>query len=232
MELIIDNVLDAYETKTNKLENIKKNILDLGIGWVVLLCISLLIGVVLFVLVPFVPHSASIISVICYGILTRIIISLLERRRRTIWRKNIIAYNEDMNLLSDILKASEFDLYNKNKIKQLVRKLQKAIKEQEAKIESKGKETKEFLNTCVLPVIAFFIGQVKMESAGLLDVIEVVVVLVIIIVGGKYAISSVIRIIKILEGDYLEKQKYFCLKLQDLLDRDFIIEKDDLLEVK
>lgn len=48
------------------------------------------------------------------------------------------------------------------------------------------------------------------------------------VIGGEYICSSVIELIGMISWNQLEKEGYFVLKLQDLLDRDFVIEKDDL----
>ena len=53
--------------------------------------------------------------------------------------------------------------------------------------------------------------------------------IIIIVVSGKYICSSIVELVEMISWNQLEKEKHFVLKLQDLLDRDFTIEQDDLI---
>lgn len=49
------------------------------------------------------------------------------------WETNLKGYNNDLDLLAEILKEKDFNLYEKNKIKQLIRKYYQDIETQESK---------------------------------------------------------------------------------------------------
>ena len=96
----------------------------------------------------------------------------------------------------------------------------------------KNSNIKEFVCTYIVPVIAFFAGKINITDSPNAEWISIGIVIVIVMVLGKYICSSIIELVDMISWNQLEKEKHFVLKLQDLLDRDFIIEQDDLLSSK
>ena len=231
-ELIIDNVVDAYEEKANKKRKIKDNILELGAPLIIITCLTLICGIALMFFVPKIPSSLYYVIIFLYGFVMRLVESLIERKRHKIWEKNTQRYNKDLDLLSEILKTQEFNLYSKYKIKQLISKFKISIKERQNENKEKVDKAKVFLATYILPIIAFFAGKIEIKNTELIEWIATAVVIICIILLGKSIASSITELLKMISGDRLEQEKYVSLLLQDLLDRDFIVEKDDLIEVK
>lgn len=132
-------------------------------------------------------------------------------------------------MVRDILLRPEYNLYEKNKLKQLIRKYNMAI----ADLESKNIKTKEkyynYVSSYIIPVVAFCAGKLCEDLKGnemiKLAFWGVFFLFVVKIVGDAI---EVIRT-EIIEGDELERKRYFLQKLQDLLDRDFEILENDLL---
>lgn len=127
------------------------------------------------------------------------------------------------------MKEKDFNLYEKNKIKQLIRKYYQDIETQESKKNKKNNDIREFICTYIVPVIAFFAGRINTDESSSAEWLAVGIVIIIVVVSGKYICSSIIELIGMISWNQLEKEKYFVLKLQDLLDRDFIIEQEDLI---
>lgn len=230
--MIIDNVLDAYEVKANKKRKIIDNILELGVPLIIITCLTLICGIALMFFIPKISSSIYFVIIFLYSVIMRVVENLIDRKRHKIWEKNTKRYNMDLDLLSDLLKSEEFHLYSKYKVKQLISKFQISIRERQEGNKAKENETKVFLSTYILPIIAFFAGKIEVRNTELTEWIVVAIVIVCVILIGKSIVSSIAELLKMINGDRLEKEKYMCLLLQDLLDRDFIIEKDDLIEVK
>lgn len=226
---MIEKVLEAYEAKVTgrktfmqklaRMDTITKIVLGgVAIGAVILLIIAFLI-----------PPQILLIVMISYGVIVYISTLSLERIRRKKWETNLKGYNVDLDLLAEILKERDFNLYEKNKIKQLVRKYYQDIEIQESKKNQKSNDIREFICTYIVPVIAFFAGRINTDESSSAEWLAVGIVIIIVVVSGKYICSSIIELIGMISWNQLEKEKYFVLKLQDLLDRDFIIEQEDLI---
>ena len=76
---------------------------------------------------------------------------------------------------------------------------------------------------------SFFAGRINTDESSSAEWLAVGIVIIIVVVSGKYICSFIIELIGMISWNQLEKEKYFVLKLQDLLDRDFIIEQEDLI---
>lgn len=84
---------------------------------------------------------------------------VLERIHRKKWESNLKEYNIELNLLAELLKEKDFDLYGKNKIKQLIYKYYQDIEKQETRKKNKSSDIKTFICTYIIPVIAFLQGE-------------------------------------------------------------------------
>lgn len=80
-----------------------------------------------------------------------------------------------------------------------------------------------------MPVIAFFAGKINITDSSNTEWLAMGLAIIIIVVSGKYICSSIVELVEMISWNQLEKEKHFVLKLQDLLDRDFTIEQDDLI---
>ena len=131
--------------------------------------------------------------------------------------------------LAEILKGEDFNLYEKNKIKQLIGKYHQSIEKNEAKKAQKNSEVKEFICTYIVPVAAFFAGRVDTTESSNTEWLAIGIAIIIVVISVKYISSSIVELIGMISWNQLEKEKNFVLRLQDLLDRDFVIEQDDLI---
>lgn len=227
-EIMIEKVLEAYEAKTavkgsfweklNKMDRLMK-IVFLG---------SVASGVVVLGLALFIHTQAVFIAMIVYIFIIYIATISLDRMRHSKWEANLKEYNEDLNTIAEILRE-EFDLYEKNKIKQLIYKYHQSIERHETKNTKKNSEIKEFICTYIVPVIAFFAGKININDSSNNEWIAIGIVIIIVVASGKYFCSSIAELVSMISWNQLEKEKHIVLRLQDLLDRDFTIEQDDLL---
>ena len=229
--MIIDNVLDAYEETIYRKKSTVKNIAQLGKGFAILF-VAVLVGAFVFLaLALFFQTLLWFVFSLVYSLFLHVVIIIIDRRQRKIWDVNIKNYNEELDLIAEILKAPAFNLYSKLKLKQLIGKFQESIKEQKAEGEKKEKKTSGFLTTYILPTITFFAGKVGTENVEFAEWFALALVLIFAIFVGRLIISFIAEALTMIKGNHLEKQKYLCFRLQDLWDRDFL-EKDDISEVK
>lgn len=229
--MIIDNVLDAYDEMIYRKKSAVKNIVQLGKGFVIFI-VAVLIGAFVFLALALIFQTLFwFVFSLVYSLFLHVVIIIMDRKQRKIWDVNIKNYNEELDLIAEILKAPAFSLYSKLKLKQLINKFQKAIKEQKVEGEKKEKKTSVFLTTYILPTITFFAGKVGTANIEFAEWFALAMVLIFVIFVGRLIISFIAEVLTIVKGDRFEKQKYLCSRLQDLWDRDFL-EKDDLVEAK
>lgn len=76
---------------------------------------------------------------------------------------------------------------------------------------------------------SFFAGKINITDSSNTEWLAMGLAIIIIVVSGKYICSSIVELVEMISWNQLEKEKHFVLKLQDLLDRDFTIEQDDLI---
>lgn len=230
---MIEKVLEAYEVESSKnnsfvdklqrMNNLIKFLLGTNIVFVIILCI------LLFIFQNLLTYTLVIVH---YAVM-HIEITVMEKVRRKKWEKNINEYNEDLNRIAEILKREEFDLYEKTKIKQLIRKFYQAIESEEQKKIRDSSEVKDFIFKYVFPIAAFFAGKIN-TSISLFESewIALGIIVVAIVVLIRYGYKSIVELARTVSWNVLEKEKTFVLKLQDLLDRDFKIKQDDLISLK
>lgn len=229
---MIEKVLEAYESKVSGRKTFMQKLAKMDtitkiVFWGVIVSAS-----IIFILAFIIPAQIMLITMCAYGAIIYISTLVLERMRRKKWETNLKEYNKELDLLVEILQEKDFNLYEKNKIKQLIYKYYQSIERQETKKNQKSSEVKEFICTYIVPVIAFFTGRINVTESANTEWLAIGVVIIIVVVSGKYICSSIVELIEMISWNQLEKEKHFVLKLQDLLDRDFVIEQDDLISSK
>lgn len=75
-------------------------------------------------------------------------------------------------------------------------------------------------------MIAFFAGRINITESSAAEWLAIGITIITVVVSGKYIGSSIIELMEMISWNQLEKEKHFVLILQDLLDRDFVIEQD------
>lgn len=229
---MIEKVLEAYEAKVAGKKTFVEKLAEMDIITKIVFWGVIVSAVVLFVLAFFMSSKAMLITMCAYGAILYVLTLVLERMHRSKWENNLKEYNKNLDLLAKILKEEDFNLYEKNKIKQLICKYYQSIEKQETKKTQKSSEVKEFICTYIVPVIAFFAGRINTLESSNTEWLAICIVIIIVVVSIKYISSSIVELIEMISWNQLEKEKHFVLKLQDLLDRDFPIGQDDLISAK
>ena len=226
---MIEKLLEAYEAKTAGKRTFMEKLAKMDrltkiLFWGIIVSAIIVLGLSLFL-----QSQAMFIVMIIYVIIIYVLTSTLERTLHRKWKSNLKEYNEDLDLLTEILNEEDFNLYEKNKIKQLICKYYRSIEQGEVKNAKKSSDLKEFICTYIVPVIAFFAGKINITDSSNTEWLAMGLAIIIIVVSGKYICSSIVELVEMISWNQLEKEKHFVLKLQDLLDRDFTIEQDDLI---
>ena len=130
---MIEKVLEAYEAKVTGRKTFMQKLAMMDTITKIVLGGVVIGAVLLFIIAFLVPAQIILIITSTYGAVIYIATLLLERMRRKKWKTNLKGYNNDLDLLAEILKEKDFNLYEKNKIKQLIRKYYQDIETQESK---------------------------------------------------------------------------------------------------
>lgn len=225
---MIEKVLEAYEEKI-----IGKNVFVQK--WATMdkitkiVFAAIILSPIVITIYAFInPTMVLLIVVGVYVVVIHIATLILERIRRKKWKSSLEEYNNELNSLAVLLKE-DFNLYEKNKIKQLIYKYYRDIENQETQKIKKSNNIEKFICTYIVPVIAFFVGKIDTTESSVVEWLVIGIVIIMVIIGVKYIYSSIVEFIEMISWNQLEKEKHFVLVLQDLLDRDFTIERDDLL---
>lgn len=226
---MVERIMEAYNTEYNKMNNIKSNFLKTNI-WTKIALGFLIVGFfVEMAALLFANSTAIIVCSLLYGIGTYILTLISQKISAKAWKINVNVYNERLNFIARLLKEADFDMYEKNKIKQLIRKFNRVISDAENNEKQKSDNVTSFLSSYILPIVAFTCGQVG-ASYDTVNLISVTIAGLLVVVFGKFLISSFAVILKEAEGNKIEEKKQMVIRLQDLLDRDFEILDGDILE--
>lgn len=224
---MVDNVLEAYEKMVNEKYTLKSKLKNMKFMNKILVAISILGAVVVFILLSL----NSFVALIAEGIWLLVIYlfaSLISFFQRKEWKENIEHYTDLLDILKAVLMGEEFNLYNKNKMKQLRRKIQNEICEEEAERE-KGKQNRlNTFQTYFLPVISFICGAITREKSTA-DLVSMGIIAIIFMAGLIWTKVVIIEFHTQINGNLLYKKKRLAKQLQDLIDREFDIEDADLL---
>lgn len=198
--------------------------------WVIVALGVLIVGLLGVIIFTFRTNAAYAmiamgVYVVLVYVLTNILIRIIVKR----WEDNLKRYNQKLNILKEVLQQNNFDMYEKNKIKQLTKKFNQNIYEMVAADNKKTSDINKFLSLYILPIIAFFAGNIY-RGRGEKEMLSVCIVALFIVIMIRILFYSIKSIMLELEGNQLERKRLFAAKLQDLLDRDFEILESDLLQ--
>lgn len=226
---MIERVLDTYITEVNQkdpfIEKIKK--LDFFSKFTMVFILGGMVA--LFTCICLKINNVLIVGGGLYICLSYIFIAIMERIRQKNWDENSARYLKTLDILRDVLKLPTFDLYDKYKLKQLIRKYNQSIEKTEKEDEQKNKSNSAFVGTYIIPVISFIAGMLSVEKSTIQEVLTLGLYCIFFICTFKFIFSNIREIMKGIDGNRLEKKKYIADRLQDLLDRDFEIKAEDLL---
>lgn len=229
---MVEKVLEAYEEEVvqNKPPIIKR----LNFGGKCIIFVYITGTIILFLLtIIFQTFYVFLFYIIyCYAG-QYAATALLEKIRHKKWKSNIKEYNDELDEIAKILKREDFNLYDKMKLKQLIRKYYQEIGQNNLKIVGKNNEAKNFIFTYITPIIAFFAGNINnIFFSSNIEWIAMGIVVISVIVVMRYVYTAFKEMAGMISWNVLEKEQAFVPKLQDLLDRDFVIESEDLIPIK
>ena len=229
---MIEKVLEAYIAKTAGERSLWEKIKGMNLLMQLIFWGNIGGGLVVIGINFFIQSQTNLIILIVYVIVLYISTFVLERMRHNKWKTNLKKYNEDMDVIAEILNGEEFNLYEKNKIKQLIKKYYQSIYQHDSDNAKKGDDLKQFVYTYIVPVVAFFAGRLNTTNFLNVEWIAIGIVILVVLASVRYIYSSIAQMVAIVSWNQSEKEKHFVLKLQDLLDRDFKIEESDLISIK
>lgn len=225
---MIENLLNTYITKLDEKDHFVKNITQANLLNKITL-IFIFSGLSLLPLyVHFKYQSIFLIGLFLYVFIVYVLMSLVEHSNRKNWNINLDKYIDSLDVLKNILKLEKYDLYEKYKIKQLIRKYNQSIEKIERESERRGERNIKFLNTYILPVVGFSVGRITSGIAAQ-DIIIMALYILSFISLFMFLFLQARELMEIIDGNRLEKKKNIVIRLQDLLDRDFEILEDDLI---
>lgn len=222
---MLESLLSAY------LEKIQKNREDYGEKrkdkllrfYMFVNCMYI---IMLIISIVFLSVWSPVVISIIYIILICICYVIFEIKRNKNWKDNLEFYYTNLDVLRGVLKEQK--LYEKNKIKQLIRKYKYSLQEEEEENRQREQNNINKINIVVLPMIGYIGGKLN----GLIDneilLVGAIIVLISFVVVGCLK-TELMMLIDLLTGERTEKKKQLVKKLQDLLDTDFPIEDSDLL---
>lgn len=227
---MINNILNAYEERRRQnRKNLLAALKQQGVGVKIQLFIVFVCEVIFIITII---QNRALISLIVFLVFSIILVvgGVVDRKTsQKKWKEKTKLYNEQLNMIKEILTEQNFNLYEKNKIRQLINKFKVDIENLEKKDTNRKENQKNFSNTYILPILAFAAGKLSEKITGK-DLIVACFLIIILLVAVKLIMENIwILQIEIIEGNEIVRKRDFMVMLQDLLDRDFSIEKEDLI---
>lgn len=162
---MIDIIMEAYEVVLKEKISLDKKIKSMNF-WVIVALGVLIVGLVGVIIFTFRTNAAYAmiamgVYVVLVYVLTNILIRIIVKR----WEDNLKRYNQKLNILKEVLQQNNFDMYEKNKIKQLTKKINQNIYEMVAADNKKTSDINKFLSLYILPIMAF-LRAIFIEGGG------------------------------------------------------------------
>lgn len=225
-----NRILDAYEEiRKEKQDSLIMIFKKMQWADIVFVIFFILVLIVMMVALIFEHPIISLLSmpILFIGLLIWMVVSRKNARKR--WNDKIKKYNESLDSIKKLLISPEHNLYDKYKIKQLISKFNRDIVQLEKEQELFRKRFNDYTSTYIIPAVAFFAGKL-FQNITADEIIALVIIGIFLLVVLK-SIGAIMDIIitEIIEGNELERKRSFMKLLQDLLDRDFDIDNDDLV---
>ena len=112
---MIEKVLEAYEAKVTGRKTFMQKLAMMDTITKIVLAGVIIGAVLLFIIAFLIPPQIILITTSAYGAVIYMATLFLERMRRKKWETNLKGYNTDLDLLAEILKEKDFNLYEKIK---------------------------------------------------------------------------------------------------------------------
>ncbi len=157
---MIEKILEAYEVEFTQKSSFFK-IINKKNKWIkFILGVNIVVMIVILLLVILKKVYIYPVAIGYYGV-AHLQIIFFEKSRHKKWRNNIIEYNKELDKIAEILKRKEFNLYEKIKIQQLIRKFQQSINDENQKRTVKNSKIENFVTLYIVPLITFFAGKIN-----------------------------------------------------------------------
>lgn len=181
-----------------------------------------------------------VISILCYrNILYATVFSIIytlvlwgmiwlsEWLHNKKWQENIEKYKEALSNLKKLL--GKYDLYEKNKIKQLIYKYKQDADEIEKAMNKWDDIYNRLKVSYIIPFVAFMAGKIG-NDVSLNDIVVLAFFVALCLIVLRVIFYGIKAINIDMRNDPVGRRKRFAKKLQDLLDQDFEIMSEDLLQ--
>ena len=189
--------------------------------------VTLVIGMFAILILCYLNTLYAVVFSIIYTLVLWIMIWLSEWLHNKKWQENIEKYKDALSNLKMILE--EYDLYEKNKIKQLIYKYKQDADEIEKKLNRWNDIYNELKVSYIIPFIAFVAGKIG-NDVSLDDIMVLVIFALLCLFVLRVVFSGIQAIIIDMRNDPVGRRKRIVRKLQDLLDQNFEITSEDLLQ--
>ena len=222
---MLENLLSAYLEERNKEVSILKNIKKLDRVNKMFLIVIIISLIITFIFLLLKKWLYSLIPYVIYLICIYFFDKLLTRKKYKNWRENTKQYARNLNILREILKRKEYQLYEKNKIKQLIRKYKYDIQEEE---NEKNRQFFKRISVLLIPIGGYVVGKLDSIVSSEVLILGAVILCISLILG--WCVKEIFSVfIDLLMGGRTEEKKQLIKKLQDILDQDFPIKEEDLI---
>lgn len=227
---MINGILNAYEeTRRQNEGDIFKSLKRAGIGVQIYLIFLLICEFTMYVTLAMNQKKVFLCTLVALFIASQIWYVLDRKRNQKKWDENMHKYHDRLDIIKEVLSKPEFNMYEKNKLKQLICKYKADIDNLKKKNLDIKQNYNNFCGGYIVPVIAFGAGKLSQEMTGE-DLFVMCLGVIAFLVLIKVIVDNIwIMRTEFIEGNEIERKQDFLQKLQDLLDRDFSIEEGDLL---
>ena len=160
--------------------------------------------IMLIISIVFLSVWSPVVISIIYIILIYICYIIFEIKRNKNWKENLEFYYKNLDVLRVVLKEQK--LYEKNKIKQLIRKYKYSLQEKEEENRQREQNNTNKINIVFLPMIGYIGGKLN----GLIDnkilLVGAIIVLISFVVVCCLK-TELMMLIDLLTGERTEKKK-------------------------
>lgn len=223
---MLEDLLNAYDKLGQEKISFKNRIKKLNVIDKIIL-MTILIGMIAIIILCYFSVLVAALFSIAYTLALWIMIWISESFHNKRWKQNIEQYNDALSRLKNIL--TEYDLYEKNKIKQLIYKYKQEANDIEKELNKWDDIYTELKVSYAIPFIAFVAGKIG-NDLSLNDIIILAFFAMICLLLLKVIFAGIKAINIDMRNDPVGRRKRFVKKLQDLLDREFEILNEDLLK--
>lgn len=201
---MLESLLSAYLEKIKESNPSNKSIKTMDTLLKFYLLVNFMSIIMLIVSIVLGSASNTLLISVIYIIVIYVCYLIFEIRRNKNWKDNLKRYYKNLEALREVLKEQK--LYEKNKIKQLIKKYKCSLKEEETDKKREEEKVIGKINMIVLPMIGYISGRLDTFIDNEILLVGAVIVLILFILGYSIKIQ-VIMISDSITGERTEKKK-------------------------